>query len=100
MANFKVVRAYHGIASGGGTVSDSFAVPSGYYVTGMGFAYNPDSFEHRAHVNMLASCSGWGAEGTGVQYSILCEGSGPLEIYAFCVDGITDETDSGDWIGY
>lgn len=100
MTDYKVVRAWTQVASGGGTVNDSFAAPSGYYVTGVGFAYNPDNYEHRAHVNMLTSCSGWGGEGTGVQYSILCEGEGPLEIYAFCVNGVTDETDPGDWIGY
>jgi len=100
MTDYKVIRAYNQVASGGGNVTDSFAVPSGYYVTGVGFAYNPDNPNHKAYVRMLASCGGWNGEGTGVQYNIDCEGMGPLEIYAFCVDTVTDLTDPDDWIGY
>lgn len=99
MSNYKLVRAYHTVASAG-NVTDSFSLPSGYRLTGAGFSYGPNNSSHLAHAKLLASASGWGSDGTAVQYTIYCEGAGSLEIYAFCVDGLTDATNTNDWIGY
>lgn len=93
MSNYKIfTHSYHVISPGQG--GDSFSLSEGYYATGGGFFWEPDTNGHKFYPDTLAPCAGWGTDGTGWECGGYFEGSGYLNFYCMAIDSVTDTSDT------